>query len=157
MSYLQYQAYKTHRLAPRSVKYWDRMYREKSYFYDWQIVVGIVDGFIPEIQAEVNVTKNEARKLAWNAYAAAIVGDEESPFFDVYNDFCDEIPPKEIPEFVMTQTVGVDINNGIPEKKAVEEFQAWLREDQNNGLFGDYMMLSNLSVKRVKRTKRKKR
>ena len=149
MSFHKYKAYHTNRLAPKCVKYWDRVYRSKEYFYDWQVVVALVEMAVPEIQEELDLNKVNARKLAWEAYCAAIIGDERSPFFELYNDFCEQISDKEVPEFVMTQTVGVDINDGLTEEAALKGFQNWLRENPNNGNFGRYHMDENLAVYRI--------
>jgi hypothetical protein len=149
MSFHKYKIYKTNRLAPRCVKYWDREYEQKDYFYDWQVVVAIVEAAVPEIQSELDLNKVGARKLAWEAYCAAIIGDERSPFFHVYNDFCEQIADKEVPEFVMTQTVGVDINDGMSKERAMKGFQSWLRENPSNGNFGRYHMDDTFSVRRI--------
>ena len=79
--------YKTPRNSPKCLKYWDKTYKGKEYNFDWQIMRALVQSKIPEIQAELELSLKECREVAWNAYCAAIEGDEDSPYWQDYQEF----------------------------------------------------------------------
>jgi len=138
--------YKTPRNAPKCVKYWDKVYKNKAYFFDWQLMKSVVESRLAEIMKAVEVPKSEARVLAWNAYCAAVEGDEDSPLWDAYQCFSEEVADKDVPEFVMYQTIGGDLNGGWTEKKSRKAFIEWLKEDLEHGDYGDFRMKADLTV-----------
>jgi hypothetical protein len=138
--------YKTPRSATRCVKYWDKAYKNKGYYFDWQVMKAVVESKIGEIKEDLNVNATMARKVSWNAYCAAIEGDEDNPLWEAYVDFMDVITDEDLPEFVMVQTIGSDLHAGHTEKEAKRAFVGWLKEDPENGKFGDYRITTRLTV-----------
>lgn len=141
--------YSTPRTAPKCVKYWDKVFKNKKYYFDWQVMRSVVEAKVPEIIDQLELPAKDARTVAWNAYCAAIEGDEESPIWDEYGDFLDVIEDPDMPEFVMRQVIGSDLHSGCTEKEAKRLFIEWLDEDPEHGDFGDYKITRALKVIRT--------
>ena len=138
--------YKTSRTAPKCVKYWDKVFKNKGYYFDWQVMRTLVESKVTEIKQELEITSKEARVVAWNAYCAAAEGEDDSPLWKDYQEFSREVEGKDLPEFVYHVTVGMDIHGGWTEKQSKTAFIEWLKEDYDNGDFGEYRMTTQLKV-----------
>ena len=145
----KYTAYKTPRHLPRCVKYWDKVFKEKSYFHHWRVMHAVVESTIDEVVDDLELPKRKARSVVWNAYCAAVQGDKESPFFDHLQDLIEVINEKEMPLFIAHSSIGCDIHLGMTELEAREAIVEWLNEDPENGIFGAYRLTSQLTVIRI--------
>lgn len=144
-----YKPYKTPKNAPKCVKYWDKRFKSKPYSFDWQLMRSIVEAKIEEISKELKISIKKSRTVAWNAYCAAIEGDEENPLWEAYQDFLEVIEDEELPEFVMRQTIGSDLHAGHTERAAKTAFIEWLKEDPDNGIFGEYLLKLDLTTVKI--------
>ena len=145
-----YLPYITNPQAARCVKYWDRVFRRTRLFFHWQATMVAVEHHVSIIQAELQLTKREARVLVWHAFCDAVPGDVNSPFFQEYDDLCQSVTESLMPIFTIAMSIGVDINSGFTEHEATREFQNWLAEDPNNGTFGRYRINADLTIEQVR-------
>ena len=143
------QAYKTPKHLPKCVKYWDKVFKGKPYFFDWQLIRSLVELNVEEVMSELEIPKKKARTVVWNAYSAAIRGDEDSPLYEDVQDFVEAIEESEMPLFVAYSSIRFDIHVGMSEREAKEAIVAWLKEDPENGIFGKYRLTTRLTVVRV--------
>ena len=148
--FIEYTAYRTNRQALPCVKYWDKVFRKTELFYDWQVTYATVEYHITMLRKELNISKREARKLVWGAYCDAVRGHLDSPFFEEYDQFCDAVTESLIPFFGLVKCIGVDIHGGYTQRQAEQEFKKWLLEDPKNGVFGNYQIMADLSIERVR-------
>ena len=146
---MEYSRYQSPIHLPNYVEYWDRMFLQTEAFFDWKIMFAIVEAARKDVAQKLDLNVEQTIQVVWRAYCAAVSGDESSPFYNDYLDFGSTIEPSVIPTFVMLQSVGLDIAEGLSETEAIEAYKGWLLEHPENGLFGHYKMLPDLSVLRV--------
>ncbi len=146
---MTYKPYKISKKSPKCAKYWEKHFKFKSYYFDWQVMYSVVESKFEEISLELGISLKKSRKVAWNAYCAAIEGEEESPLWEDYCDFMDAITEQDLPGFVMLQTIGSDLHAGHTEKMAKAAFIEWLKEDPKNGVFGDYLLGTDLKTVKI--------
>ena len=145
-----YESYRTNPLAPKCVKYWDKVFRNTELFFNWQATLVTVEHQVSIVQQELQVSAREARVLVWDAYCDAVTGDVTSPFFQEYDDLCQAVTESLMPIFTIAMSIGVDINAGFSEREATREFQNWLAEDPDNGTFGRYRINEDLTIEQVR-------
>lgn len=141
--------FKSNTQLPKFVRYWDSIFKKTSFFWEWQMMQSVVETCASELQYNSNLSKKEARGIAWSMYCGMVSGDERRFFFTDFCDFCESIPDAELPLFAMAQIIGLDIAHGIAETTAVEKFQRWLLDDPKNGEFGLYCMRSDFSIYKI--------
>lgn len=148
--------YKTPKHELPAVKYWDRHFCKMDLWFDWVLFKGILESRLPDFQDEFEVGKREARELAWDAYCAASMGDDESPLMEPFMNLVQAIRDDEIPVFVAHTTIGADIHHGDSEYEAQKSFITWLNEDKLNPVFGNYALQVNFSVSKLPKKPRRR-
>ena len=149
----KYTKYKTPSNQPKSVKYWDKIYRNSDFWFPWVALKTVAESFLPDIMAECECNKSEARHIVWSAYIAATEGDEESPMWDACGDLAIELDDYGFALYTSHLTIGSNIHDGMSEKEAKKHFVQWLRESPENPVYGKYRVTESLKIEPLKRRK----
>lgn len=143
MSY-KYSKYRTSSDQPKCVKYWDKVYKNEEFWFDWMVLKTSVEAYVKEIMEENDYKIKEARDIAWHAYIAATMGDEDSRMDDAYSEFCICLNDRTIAIYTPHLTIGSEIHFGNTKKEAMSLYVEWLKTD--DGLYGDYYVNEDLSL-----------
>ena len=134
------------RFIPQHVRYWNRMFRRLAFWLEWKMMIRIVESKISEVRAEIQCNHRSALELVWSAYVQAAGGEEENPFQEAYTAFMDALPGDQLPLFICHTGIGLDIAEGHTELEAIALFRSWLEEDEENPIFGEYIITENFEV-----------
>lgn len=134
------------RFTPQHVRYWNRKFCRLAFWNEWETMIDFVESKIPEVRAEIQCNHRSALELVWSAYAQAAGGEEENPFQEAYTVFMESLPGDQLPLFICHTGIGLDIAEGHTEHEAISLFRTWLEEDEENPVFGEYIITENFEV-----------
>lgn len=147
-----YAPYKTARLEPKYVKYWEKHFVKCSFWLDWIVFKITVYDHISEVKEylleenKISTTK-EAKSIIWNAVIAAYEGeDDRNPIMKSYRKFIDVIDDSEMMLFLAHLQIGNSIHQGLSEAKARKEYLEWLQEDPENPVWGEYALTNDFQI-----------
>jgi hypothetical protein len=135
--------------VPAFLNFWNRVFIDKPYGFDWQVLSAVVDSQTKEVSVVLRVDKAAARSIAWNAFIAAFNGDVESPLFIHFQDFIGILKGPELPYVVAMFAIGANLNSGCTELEAVQLFHQWMIEDEEHAIFDEYRLHYDFSVSRI--------
>ena len=158
MRYAKPQKYKTNPQQPKCVKYWDRVFLNSSIWVHWIVFKEIAEAYLPSIQEDFDCNLRTARSILWNNFIDATCGDQDSPLWDDSGDLFRALTERELAEYMMHLSIGSDINDGMTEKAAIQEYINWLEADpEENGTYEGYRVTTALEIVPVKKGPRKRR
>ncbi len=99
-----------------------------------------------EVWSTLGMSVESARMVVWNAYCAAVQGERSSPLFSDFQDLIEVISEEELPLFLVHKSIGCDIHRGKTEEQARQAVVDWLKEDPQNGIFGNYRLTPEFVV-----------
>lgn len=134
------------RFTPQHVRYWNRMFSGLAFWHEWQLMIHFVESKIPEVRAEIQCNHRSALELVWSAYVQAAGGEEDNPFQEAYTAFIESLSNEQLPLFICHTGIGIDIAEGHTEVEAISLFRTWLEEDDENPIFGEYIITENFEV-----------
>ena len=134
------------RFDPPCVRYWDRKFRTMHMWQSWMDLKQEVVRYFPFVQNHLQCSHRIAKERTWLTYIDSTEGDPESPFFEAHQHLIRQIQPVELPLFLCHLCIGTDIQRGVGELTARQNYQNWLLEDPDNPVFGDWVLTSDLKV-----------
>ena len=150
----KYTKYKTPQNQSKAVKYWDKVYHGSDFWFDWIALKTTAEYHAKEIQEEEGLSLKEAREIVWNAYIDATEGNEDSPMWIAYEDFCMSLSDIGFAIYTPHLTIGTNIHYGHSEKKAKKMFVDWLRKSPKNPVYGLYRINEDLEILQTKKLKK---
>ena len=91
-------------------------------------------------------TRISAEKRLWQEFLAANFCQDDTPKIQNLLDFIVAIEEQELPLYVLRLHVGNLIYHGKTEEEATETYRTFLRESQENAVYGDYILTPSFAV-----------
>jgi len=130
------------------IKYIERSLLGTSLWFDWVVLKSLMLSCTSIVVERTGVTARRAHHMIWNAFVAAVDGDDRSPVVHEVQMVLHSIPPDIRPIFIGRTMIAADIHKGSTVKVAESNFQEWLQRDGNN-IFGGYRLLSDFTTETI--------
>lgn len=127
------------------VKYMEQTLLRTSLWCDWIVLKSLMLSYRASVVNRTEVTAKRAEQMIWNAFAAAVNGDERSPVYFEFITALGCIPANIKPIFIGRVHIAIRVHQGMTVQEAEHAFLTWL-EIEDNDEFGEYRLLPDFST-----------
>ena len=146
LSHTQLQDKIARRFQPVCLRYWDRQFVHLKFWPHWIQLKNTVHKYLPLIRSKAHCSHQEAMVFAWRTYLDVTNGEAENPFIEDYLQLIRTLEPAELPLYLCHTSIGSDMLDGHSESEAHQLYLDWLKEDEDNPIFDDWALTSELTV-----------
>ena len=127
------------------IKYIEQTLLRTSVWCDWVVLKSLMLSYRTSVVNRTGVTSKRAEQMIWNAFVAAVNGDERSPVYFEFINALGCIPADVKPIFIGRVRIASRIHQGMTVQDAESSFLRWLELDGNDE-FEDYRLLPDFST-----------